>query len=85
MKKSPKTYFENLLTSDVPVAKSKSGESVSCVEERMPMPDNSTHIVPFFADLKFELAGFPKRTKKVKETKVMKVYRFLKNRLASLL
>ena len=29
------------------------------------MPDNSTQIDPFFADLKFELAGLPENTEQV--------------------
>ena len=49
------------------MAKSKSGGSVSRVEESMTLPDNSTQIDPFFADLKFELAGLPENTEQVRK------------------
>ena len=53
------------------MAKSKSGGSVSRVEESMTLPDNSTQIDPFFADLKFELAGLPENTEQVRNTDII--------------
>ena len=65
MKNLRKLILKIVQTLDVSVAKSKSGGgSVSRVEEST-MPDNSTQIDPFFADLKFELAGLPENTEQV--------------------
>ena len=64
MKNLRKLILKIVQTLDVSVVKSKSSGSVSRVEEST-MPDNSTQIDPFFADLKFELAGLPENTEQV--------------------